>query len=99
MAGSADMHEDVLIQPHRLDETFSYTIRLARTVAAGLVQSVPERGEAMTANVTEGRAPEWKYQRQFDHGEGVSTRTRRASLVVEKEPVLLDDERMRFFSC
>jgi len=51
----------------------------------------------MTANVTEGRAPEWKYQRQFDHGEGVSTRTRRASLVVEKEPVLLDDERMRFF--
>jgi len=44
VAGSADMHEDVLIQPHRLDETFSYTIRLARTVAAGLVQSVPERG-------------------------------------------------------
>ena len=51
----------------------------------------------MTGELTEGRAPEWKYQRQFDHGEGVSTRTRRASLVVEKEPVLLDDERMRFF--
>ena len=43
------------------------------------------------------RAPVWKYQRQFDYGEGVTTLEQRPSLLTDPEPKLLDDEQVREF--
>ena len=43
------------------------------------------------------RPPVWKYQRQFDYGEGVSTLEHRPSLLTDPEPELLDDEQVREF--
>lgn len=43
------------------------------------------------------RPPEWKYQRQFDYGDGVSTNDRRLDLLRETQPKLLNDEQMRQF--
>ena len=41
--------------------------------------------------------PVWKYQRQFDHGEGVSTPEQRPGLLTDPEPKLLTDEQVREF--
>lgn len=43
------------------------------------------------------RPPVWKYQRQFDYGEGVSTLEHRPNLLTDPEPKLLDDEQVREF--
>ena len=41
--------------------------------------------------------PVWKYQRQFDHAEGVSTLDQRRSLLRDTAPKLLSDEQVRSF--
>ena len=41
--------------------------------------------------------PQWKYQRQFDHAEGVATRDRRPDLLHDPEPKLLTAEQVRTF--
>ena len=41
--------------------------------------------------------PVWKYQRQFDYGEGVATPDQRPSLLTDPEPKLLTDEQVREF--
>lgn len=46
---------------------------------------------------TAGNRPEWKYQRQFDMDEGVSTLDRRPDLLAETTPTLLNDEQVRTF--
>lgn len=43
------------------------------------------------------RPPEWKYQRQFDYGEGVATGGRRPDLLAPTQPQLLSDEQIREF--
>ena len=46
---------------------------------------------------TVGSRPEWKFQRQFDMGEGVATLDRRPDLLAETPPLLLNDEQVRTF--
>ena len=43
------------------------------------------------------RPPEWKYQRQFEYGEGVSTVQRRPDLLRSQAKTLLTDEQVRTF--
>ncbi len=40
---------------------------------------------------------QWKYQRLFDYGDGVSTQNQRPDLLAQTEPRLLNDEQMRQF--
>ena len=43
------------------------------------------------------KPPVWKYQRQFDFAEGVSTLDQRPSLLRDETPKLLSDEQVRAF--
>ena len=46
---------------------------------------------------TAAKPPVWKYQRQFDYGDGVSTAERRPDLLTDATPQLLNDEQVRTF--
>ncbi len=46
---------------------------------------------------TAAKPPVWKYQRQFDYGDGVSTAERRPNLLTDIAPQLLNDEQVRTF--
>ena len=47
--------------------------------------------------IASAEPPVWKYQRQFDFAEGVSTLEQRPSLLQDPAPKLLSDEQVRTF--